>query len=785
MKKFFLIMIIGIICIGSTLGQSYIPVRNDNRFKVKPVVPIEAYGFNLSDVRLLPGTPFSNAQEKDSTYLLELEPNRLLSRFYKNAHLPTKGAAYGGWESEGLSGHTLGHYLSATSMMYASTGDKAFKNRVDYIVGELAKCQAARKTGYVGAIPNEDSIFYKVSIGDIQSGGFDLNGGWSPWYTVHKVMAGLVDAYLYCGNQQALKVVCGMADWADNILRNLNEAQLQKMLLCEYGGMNDVLAYLYAITGKEKYLKLSNKFYDDFVMKPLSERIDALQNKHANTNIPKGVGAATQFIWSGVARDSIIAGFMWRTVVNHHIYANGGEGNYEYFGQEDKLSNRLSDDNTETCPTYNMLKLTRQLFSLHPTSTLGDFYERALINHILASQNPETGMFCYFVPLRMGGEKQFSDKFNTFTCCVGTGMENHSKYGECIFYEGNKDNSLYVNMFIPSRLNWRDHQAKITITSSILKQDDVDISIDAREKQHFILKLRKPFWSTQYSVTINGKTTPTILDKDGFVEIDRTWRPGDKVVYHLHRTFRAEAMPDNKNRVALFYGPVLLAGNLGDTVPDPVMGIPVLLTNDKQPADWIKPVNLTNLIFKTENVGKPFDVTLQPFYYTYKMHYSVYWDYFNDQEWSARKASYKAKLEYEKLLEQRTIDVFRIGEMQPERDHHLTTSGENYVSEAFNKHGREARSGGSFSFDMKVIPTANDSLMITYLGADRNRKFDIFINNSLLTTENLQGGKADEFYTKTYAIPHRLIAGKDIITITFDAKYNSTAGRVFGARIIR
>ncbi|MDR0794176.1 MAG: glycoside hydrolase family 127 protein [Chitinophagaceae bacterium] len=784
MKKICFVMLILAKGIFS-FAQSYIPVRNDNRFKMKPVVPVEAYGFNLSDVRILPGTPFANAELKDSAYLLKLEPNRLLSRFYKNAHLPIKEKEYGGWESSGLSGHTLGHYLSAISMLYASTGNKEFKERVDYIVSELARCQAARNTGYVGAIPNEDSIFYRVSIGDIHSGGFDLNGGWSPWYTVHKVMAGLVDAYLYCGNRQALKVACAMADWAGNILKNLNEEQIQKMLRCEYGGMNDVLAYLYAITGKQNYLDLANKFYDNFVMEPLSKHQDSLQNKHANTNIPKGIGAETIYFWSGSERDSTIGGFMWRTITEHHIYANGGAGNYEYLGPEDKLSDRLSDDNTETCPSYNMLKLTRQLFSLHPTAKLGDFYEKTLLNHILATQNPETGMFCYFVPLRSGGKKEFSDEFNTFTCCVGTGMENHVKYGEGIFYEGKDDNSLYVNMFIPARLNWRARQTKVTILSSELDGDDIPISVELQKPQAFTLKLRKPYWSTDFSITVNGKEVAGNLNKDGFVEVKRTWKNGDKIVYSLKRTLYAEAMPDNNKRIALFYGPVLLAGDLGDTIPDPVIGTPVLLTANRNVEDWVKPLSTKDLAFGMSNVGKPFDAELKPFYSYYKNHYMVYWDYFTPSEWSVRKAEYIAAKEREKELDVRSVDIFRIGEMQPERDHNLSASGDSYVSEAFGKHGREARSGGQFSFDMKVSGNANDSLMVIYLGADKQRKFDILIDGKLLLTETLPRDKAnDVFYEKVYAIPAEYTKDKKNMRITFDAKYRSTAGRVFGVRII-
>ena len=256
-----------------------------------------------------------------------------------------------------------------------------------------------------------------------------------------------------------------MADWTDNTIKNLTPEQLQKMLTCEYGGMNDVLANIYSITGNKKYLDLSYKFYDDFVMKPLSEKIDPLPGKHSNTNVPKAIGSARQYEFTGNKADKTIASFFWDIMVHNYSYVIGGNSNYEYCGEEDKLNDRLSDNTCETCNTYNMLKLTRHLFCWQPFSALGDYYERALYNHILASQNPTDGMMCYFVPLRMGTKKEFSDPFNTFTCCVGSGMENHSKYTENIYYQG-KDGSLYVNLFIPSVLNWKDKGITLTQVSA-------------------------------------------------------------------------------------------------------------------------------------------------------------------------------------------------------------------------------------------------------------------------------------------------------------------------------
>ena len=453
-----------IVCCLSSLGsaQSYLPEKNNKKIKVQPVIGLKAFAFNLKDVKLLDGSPFKHAMDIDAGYMLALKPDRLLYRFYKNAKLPVKDSIYGGWENDGLSGHTLGHYLSACSMMYASTGNIEFKNRVDYIVSELGKCQIARKTGYVGAIPKEDSLWYKVQHGIIKSGGFDLNGAWSPWYTVHKVMAGLVDAYLYCDSKQALAIVTKMADWTGDVINPLTDEQRQKMLTCEYGGMNDVLANIYAITGNKKYLALSYKFYDDFVMKPLAEgKEDPIAGKHSNTNIPKAIGSARQYELTATKSDETIATRYWDITVHDHTYVNGGNGNYEYLGAPKKLSNALSDNTTESCCAYNMLKLTGHLFSWQPSASLMDYYERALYNDILTSQNAKDAMMLYFEPLRMGGKKQFSDSFNTFTCCVGSGMENHSKYTEDIYFEG-ADGSLYINLFIPSVLNWKSRKTTIT-----------------------------------------------------------------------------------------------------------------------------------------------------------------------------------------------------------------------------------------------------------------------------------------------------------------------------------
>lgn len=779
-------LVVTIVCaMGVVLAsaQSYLPEKNNPKIKIKPWVEVQAYAFNLRDIRLLEGSPFKNAMDKDAAYLLTIEPNRLLHRFYLNAGLPTKGDVYGGWESQGLSGHTLGHYLSACSMLYASTGDGRFKEKVDYVVDELDRCQKARKTGYVGAIPKEDSIFWKLQHGIIKTTGFDMNGGWSPWYTVHKVMAGLTDTYLFCDNAKALNVVTEMADWTGNILKDLTDDQLEVMRKCEYGGMNDILVHLYELTGNKKYVELSYKFHDHFLLDKLANRVDALQGKHSNTNVPKAIGCARRYALTGAESDKTIATFFWETIVNHYTYVIGGNSNYEYLAEPDKLNDKLSDNTCETCNTYNMLKLTRFLFSWQASPELADYYERALYNHILASQNPNDGMMCYFVPLRMGTQKDFSKPFNTFTCCVGSGMENHSKYAEGIYYEG-KDGSLMVNLFIPSELNWKEKNVLIRQESTFPESEKITFTIQPKSTSKFVLKIRQPKWvSSGMTVAVNGAKAKTTM-VSGYWTVDRTWKKDDKVEVKVPMLIYTESMPDNPNRIALLYGPLVMAGQLGKEMPDPNFGATVLLTDNHNVNDWVKPATGQPLTFQTQ-VAKPNDVKLIPFYKTVDQYYNVYWDFFTETDWTRREAEYRAERKHQAEVEEKTIDIIRIGEMQPERDHNLKSSEKSYVSDALGRNGREARSGGYFSFDMTVLADTPSSLLCTYIGDDRNRGFDFLVDGVKIGTQELTGSTTGRFFDVLYAIPNELTKGKSKVNVRVQAHPNKTAGRVFGCRIIK
>ncbi|HOH06124.1 MAG TPA: glycoside hydrolase family 127 protein [bacterium] len=775
------LLVLAVLACAGHLHAQY-PGQFRSALKAGIKVPVRARAFDLGAVRITDG-PFKHALEMDAAYLLTIEPDRLLHRFHAHAGLPVKGEIYGGWESEGLSGHTLGHYLSACAMHYAGSGDPEFKRRVDYIVGELARCQEARKSGYVGAIPDEDSLFARIARGEIRSTGFNLNGGWSPWYTVHKVMAGLVDAHLYTGNPVALKVVRGMADWAAAVVNPLSEEQRLAMLNCEYGGMNEVLANLFAITGEEKYLALSRRFHDEFVMGQLAQRIDPMPGKHSNTNVPKAVGAARRYELSGSPADLTIARFFWETMTRHHSYVIGGNSNYEYCGEPDRLNDRLSDNTCETCNTHNMLKLTRHLFCLEPDQELADYYERALYNHILSSQNPADGMMCYFVPLRMGTRKQFSDSFNTFTCCVGTGMENHVKYNEGIWYEA-ADGGLYLALFIPSVLEWRERGVIITQETAFPAEESVRLTIAVKKPVRFPLYLRRPGWAGEIAVRVNGTATQASLNGKGFLVVERRWRNNDRVEIVMPMRLRTEAMPDNPDRVALLYGPVVLAGQLGDTLPDPVYGTPVLLTGKRNPVEWIQPAGAP-FTFRTAGVGMPFDFDLRPFYSTADDYYSVYFDYFTPEAWEARKEAYQAEIRRQQEIASRTIDHFRIGEMQPERDHRLEAGERSYVDQALGRSGREARAGSWFSFEMAVRPELPNALLLTLIGDDRDRKFDLLVEGQKIAEIDWRGGETGRFYDLIYPLPEELLCGKSSVTVRIEANHGRTAGRIFALRTIR
>jgi len=605
------------------LAALFLTCSSNNNETHKNVIP-----FELTDVTLL-DSPFKRATELNKQVLLNYQPDRFLAKFRIEAGLKPKAEHYQGWESETLAGHSLGHYLSACALMYQTTNDQQFLNRVIYILDELEACQLVDGSGYIGAVPNEKNIFEEeIAKGDIRPQSFYLNGIWAPYYTQHKIMAGLRDAYHLCRLDKALLIETKFADWLYTIVQNLNDEQIQKMLECEHGGMNEVLADLYADTNNEKYLSLSLVFHHKAILDSLAAGIDILPGKHANTQIPKIIGLARRYELTGDVNDKNTAEYFWERVVKHHSYVTGGHGNHEYFGQPDQLRNRLSDETTESCNVYNMLKLSRHLFEWNPRASVADYYERALFNHILSTQNPVDGHVIYNLSLEMGGYKNYEDPFG-FTCCVGTGMENHSKYGRNIYFKNNDE--LYVTQFIASIVSWEEMDVKIKQLTNFPKEQGTTITIDSNEPKEFTLYFRYPYWAeTGMTISINGEMQKIDQQRGSFVPLNRRWINGDEVNVSFPFNLRLESMPDDTNRVAIMFGPLVMAGDLG-AVNDPNASnpdfVPVLLTEVRDPNVWFIPIeNEVNNFKLADGVGNPRGFTLLPFYEIHDRRYSVYWE---------------------------------------------------------------------------------------------------------------------------------------------------------------
>ena len=760
---------------GLALADSGMSTRNKVNLAVEP--------FALGDVQLL-GGPWLAAHKADVAYLLTIDPDRLLHSFRVHAGLKPKAPMYGGWEDSGLAGHTLGHYLTACAQEFATSKDTRYKARVDAIVDDLVLCQAQSPTGYLSATPNGEEAWKAIHEGHIRSGGFDLNGMWSPWYVVHKIMAGLLDAYTLAGNKKALGVCEKMADWSIYETAGLSDTQWQQMLGCEYGGMNDALAELYSIDGQEKYLDLSRKFYDNRVLNPLADGHDDLAGKHSNTQIPKIIGLARLYELTGDEKDKTTTEFFWNAVAEHHSYVIGGNGDHEYLGPPDKLSSHLSSNTCETCCTYNMLKLTRHLFEWDPKVEYADFYERAHLNDILASQDPDDGMMCYFVPLASGSFRQHSTPFEDFTCCVGTGMENHTKHTDSAYFHAGASR-LYVVQFMDTELNWREAGVKLTQSTAFPQNGKVAITIEKGGRGPFEMLIRHPGWAGPFSIALNGKVVAK-SDDPGFASIKRRWKAGDRLEFTLPMELHMEPMPDNPNRVALLYGPVVLAADMGDSNA-PAPRTPVLVTDNAPVSRWLQPVAGEPLQFTTQGCARPVQLTLKPFYEIDQDRYAVYFDLFSENEWQQQEDAYRKEEARIKDLESRTIDYFRVGEMQPERDHDLVAVKTD-LRDADGHSFRTPLPQGHFEFKMKVDPSKTNDLVITYWGNPRwsegvTPDFRVLIDGQPLSEETLPDRKPNVFFDVTYRLDPAKLTGKQSVIVRIESIEGKPAGSISAARI--
>jgi len=752
------------------------------KLKVQDKVPLRVWAFDLQDVRLLDG-PFKHAMDLDQAYLLSLDVDRLLHTFRLNAGLPSSAQPLGGWEEPKceLRGHFVGHYLSACALMYASTGDERLKAKGDAVVKGLAECQAKLGSGYLSAFP--ETFFDRVEA---------RQQVWAPYYTLHKIYAGLEDMAVYCDNAQALDVCRKFADWV--IARNarLTDEQMQAMLGAEHGGMNETLANLYALTGDQRYLKIALRFNHRAVIGPASRGEDRLTGLHANTQFPKFIGAAREYELTGDESLHTAASFFWDTVVKERSYVIGGNSDGEMFTPKERLSEALGPNTTETCNTYNMLKLTRHLLCLDPKAEYGDYYERALCNDILASQNPEDGMTCYYVPLRSGMTRGgagngYCTPLNSFWCCTGTGIENHAKYGDSIYFHNDK--ALYVNLFIASELNWKTRGLKVRQETRYPDEGSSRLLFTCDKPVELALQIRHPYWAVKgIQVTVNGQRQDLGTRPGTWVAVTRMWKTGDTVEVSMPFMLRTEGFKDNPNRFAFLNGPIVLCAEVDARRP-----APAIVADEAKMLDAIKPVAGKSNTFSGpaeffripgENAGV--QVILEPFY---KMQgprpYMVYFDRFTAQQWQAKEAEYKAELARQKDLDAHTVDSVLPGNPQNERDHDLKGAQTN--SGDFNQRKyRDAPENGWFSWDLKVLADQAQELSVTYWGLDEGRHFDVVVNDVKLATERL-ANQGLRFYDKTYPLSTDLLKGKgkDKVTVRFQAPADSYAGGVFGLRIMR
>lgn len=755
--------------------------------QTRAALPTKAKPLPLSSVRLLP-SPYATAVEVNRAYLLQLNPDRLLHNFMVFAGLPAKGEVYGGWEGDTIAGHTLGHYLSALVVMYEQTGDAECRRRADYVVSELARAQAKRGTGYVGALQRKrkdgtivdgEEIFAEVMKGDIRSGGFDLNGSWSPLYTVHKVFAGLLDVHRGWNNRQALEVAIGLAGYFERVFAALDDAQMQTLLACEYGGLNESYAELYARTGDKRWLAVAERIYDRKVLDPLVAQHDELANFHANTQVPKLIGLARLYELTGKPRDADAARFFWRTVTQRHSYVIGGNADREYFSAPDTIAAHISEQTCEHCNTYNMLKLTRQLYGWKPDGALFDYYERAHLNHVMAAQNPKTGGFTYMTPLLTGSAREFSNPADDpFWCCVGTGMESHAKHGESIFWEG--DGVLLVNLYIPAEAQWAVRGAGLKLETRYPFEPESRLTLTRLAKPgRFAVALRVPAWAGEGAkVSVNGRPFAPRL-AGGYALVERAWKAGDVVAISLPLALRLEPTPGDAGAVAVLRGPMVLVADLGST-SEPWKGVDPAMVGEHL-LDRFEPVAPEKAVYVARGVMRPTDLTFTPFYSQYERRSAVYFRRFTEDAWKTEEAAFLAEQARLKDISARSVDVMHLGEMQPERDHNLT-SEISYPVAYRNRNGRDARSGGFFEFDLKVRPGPL-ILQATYWGEERKRRFDILVDGVKVATQQLEADHPGKFFDVEYPLPEALTQGKTKIRVRFAPPERSTAGPVFGVRL--
>ncbi len=765
--------------------------------------------FPLGDITLLDG-PLKHARDLNVQVLLKYDCDRMLAPYRKEAGLQPRKPSYPNWD--GLDGHVGGHYLSALAIN-AATGNEECRKRMEYMISELQLVLDANNQrpeawchNYIGGVPNSAKMWTAFSEGDFGP----YFGTWAPFYNIHKMYAGLRDAWLYCGNEQAKNLFLKFCDWAVDITRDLNDEQMEKMLGNEHGGMNEVLADAYAITGEQKYLDCARRFSHRMLLVPLENGKDCLDNMHANTQIPKVIGYQRIAELAHDVQYHNASEYFWEIVTRQRSLALGGNSRREHFPTKENCIDYINDiDGPESCNTYNMLKLTEDLNRVKPNGMYGDFYETAMFNHILSAQHPQHGGYVYFTSARPRHYRNYSAPNEAMWCCVGTGMEDHGKYGQFVWTHDKgvkaEDDALYVNLFVASELNWKDRKMVIRQQTAFPYAETSVVEV-AKGKGTFILKVRKPSWCENFTVKGVGFDADS-YEENGFVCMKRKWKKGDQVKISMPMHAYIKPMINVPQYVAIMYGPILLGMKTGTEdmrsliADDSRFGqyaggkklaldeAPILLPKHLDDiAKNLKPVPGKPLHFKlATHMENTIDGELQPFFEIHDSRYMMYWLALGENDYKAYMQKLADEEKARQALEARTVDKVNPGEQQPETDHRMETDDSNKG----NTEGiffRDAKDGHYFSYLMQTKGETNLSLQLKFWGQDewRTSEFDIYVNDKLLcSVNNSHRWRTTQFKTVDYAIPSEFVKGKKEIRVKFVAHKGKQVGQIYGVRLVK
>lgn len=765
--------------------------------------------FPLGDITLLDG-PLKHARDLNVQVLLKYDCDRMLAPYRKEAGLQPRKPSYPNWD--GLDGHVGGHYLSALAIN-AATGNEECRKRMEYMISELQLVLDANNQrpeawchNYIGGVPNSAKMWTAFSKGDFGP----YFGTWAPFYNIHKMYAGLRDAWLYCGNEQAKNLFLKFCDWAVDITHDLSDGQMEKMLGNEHGGMNEVLADAYAITREQKYLNCARRFSHKLLLVPMEEGKDCLDNMHANTQIPKVIGYQRIAELAHDVQYHNASEYFWEIVTRQRSLALGGNSRREHFPTKETCIDYINDiDGPESCNTYNMLKLTEDLNRVKPDGMYGDFYETAMFNHILSTQHPQHGGYVYFTSARPRHYRNYSAPNKAMWCCVGTGMEDHGKYGQFVWTHDKgvkaEDDALYVNLFVASELNWKDRKMVIRQQTAFPYAETSVVEV-AKGKGTFILKVRKPSWCENFTVKGVGFDAAS-YEENGFVCMKRKWKKGDQVKISMPMHAYIKPMINVPQYVAIMYGPILLGMKTGTEdmrsliADDSRFGqyaggkklaldeAPILLPKHLDDiAKDLKPIPGKPLHFKlATHMENTIDGELQPFFEIHDSRYMMYWLALGENDYKAYMQKLADEEKARQALEARTVDKVNPGEQQPETDHRMETDDSNKG----NTEGiffRDAKDGHYFSYLMQIKGETNLSLQLKFWGQDewRTSEFDIYVNDKLLcSVNNSHRWRTTQFKTVDYVIPSEFVKGKKEIRVKFVAHKGKQVGQIYCVRLVK